>query len=130
MRRLAVDRTPFQGRIVNFLCCLSRYLAENTVFLSENVSNGEAVQLRLILCRKCFFLFGFYESLLVNNHRYKIWRKSGPWETRIPGTEEVGAKSVLQREALQRALPFEYFKPLNAASDNHCEYRELQHRLE
>lgn len=26
----------------------------------------------------------------------------------------------LQREAVQRALPFEYFKPLNAASDFHC----------
>lgn len=66
------------------------------------------------------FLFYFYEPLLVKNHWYEIWRKSVPWESRIPGTEGVDAKSVLQREPLQRALPFEYFKPLNAASDNHC----------
>jgi hypothetical protein len=126
---LAVDRTPFQGQIVNCLF-ISQYLAEKTVFLSDNVSNGEAVQLYLILCRKRFFLFDFYESLLVRNHRYEIWRKSVPWVSRIPGTEGVGAKAVLQSEAFQCALPFEYFKPLNAASDNHCEYNELQHRLE
>jgi hypothetical protein len=70
MRKLAVDRTSFQGQIVNCLYCLSQYLAENTVFLSDNVSIGEAVELYLILCRKCFFLFYFYESLLVKSH---IW---------------------------------------------------------
>jgi len=71
MRRLAVDRTSFQGQIVNCHCCLSQYLAENTVFLSDNVSNSEAVRLYLILCRKSFFLFDFYESLLVK--KSQVW---------------------------------------------------------
>jgi hypothetical protein len=71
MRRLAVDRTSFQGQIVNCLCCLSQYLAENAVFLSDNVSIGEAVQLYLILCRKCFFFIRFL--------RISVSRKSQIW---------------------------------------------------
>jgi hypothetical protein len=103
MRRLAVDRTPFQGQIVNCLCCLSQYLAENTVFLSDNVSNGEAVQLYSILSRKCFFLFDFYESLLVKKITDMKFDENPSRESRGSLGLRVSAQSRYFKERLCNA---------------------------